>query len=313
MNILINFIFYFFIKGLCTLIHIQQFISTADSSTSHLTTLLTLYLSTHYTHVRHLVQRILHKLLSESVLFQHDASEVCFWLEALPRNLLLSGFVGTETAGVLTEDQKNVLQFLDDCIGRCLKTPYRYVDDLASLVMTVNQRIQAQRDLPKEMDVDTPLTAMDKLRTAAASALRNSGASVHPFSPLLVTLIEQYPYMREHSPAAIAPVARFITRLIKGLLGKLRMVGYLDECVRRVAEVVGIEGADKECRSWDAEDWDEKCIFTGLRNYFKALISVSMNEVVEKRDNKDSDLIISKTAEESLMSLLKSKLLHSGF
>ncbi|RUS16670.1 hypothetical protein BC937DRAFT_90940 [Endogone sp. FLAS-F59071] len=277
----------------------------ADSSTSHLTTILTLYLSTHYTHVRHLVQRILHKLLSESVLFQHDANEVCFWLEALPRNLLLSGFVGTETAGVLTEDQKNVLQFLDDCIGRCLKTPYRYVDDLASLVTTVNKRIQPEQDLPEEMDVDTPLTAMDKLRTTAASALRNSAVFAHPFSPLLVTLIEQYPYMREHSPAAAAPVARFITRLIKGLLGKLGVVGYLDECVRRVAEVVGIEGADKECRIWDAEDWDEKCIFTGLRNYFKGLISASVNEVVGKRDGKNSDLIISKTAEESLLDLLK--------
>ncbi|RUP46033.1 ribosome 60S biogenesis N-terminal-domain-containing protein [Jimgerdemannia flammicorona] len=289
----------------------------ADSSTSHLTTLLTLYLSTNHTHVRHLVQRILHKLLSESILFQHDANEVRFWLEALPRNFLLSGVAGSDTAGVLSEDQKTVLQFMDDCIGRCLKTPYRYVDDVVNLVTAVNQRLQTEQDPTNNVDVGGRPFIAQKLRSITVDILAAQGLSsfTHPYSPLLATLLEQYLYVREQKPTFVTPIALFLSRLMKRLMRKQTVPFYLEESLRKVMDVIEMDGVDEELMK-NTGKWDEKCIFAALGSDFENfMIAVDASYAARKINGKvGNGLTKSKTGakrkdsvEEETLALLKNK------
>ncbi|KAI0030390.1 ribosome 60S biogenesis N-terminal-domain-containing protein [Vararia minispora EC-137] len=94
--------------------------------------------------------------IAVDILFQHDADEVHCWLGSLP---VLSRTSDAESPDgtVLGDEQEAIITFLDDCFQRCIKTPYRYLDELEALnedagnafqlsplVMTVLEQLRAK-------------------------------------------------------------------------------------------------------------------------------------------------------------------------
>ncbi|KAI8087542.1 ribosome 60S biogenesis N-terminal-domain-containing protein [Thamnidium elegans] len=198
-----------------TLIHLLKlFLSMPDfnwtskssgSATSHITTLLTLYLQTPYKHIRDLTGKLLNQTLSDSFMFTHDPEEVQLWLNALPHNF------STANGLVMSDVQQAVLQFLDNCISRFSKAQYKYTDQLVELVNTVNNEV-------------TEKSNNILIRTLIASNSDISGSDYkHPFSPLLLTLCENLNFIK----ADRAPAILYLTNLIKLLLTKQNVPYYL--------------------------------------------------------------------------------------
>ncbi|KZT52357.1 hypothetical protein CALCODRAFT_92465 [Calocera cornea HHB12733] len=150
-------------------------------------------------------------LLGTSLLFEHDPNELPIWLESLPV------FEGDGTTlgpdgNPLTDQATGVIALLDDCVNRCLKTPYRYVEELGALLTT-------------PADASVPLSAR-------AHSLP---------SPLLMTMLEQLRMKHKagiFSFSAILATLAFLRRLILGLAGKEQNFITPHVLTRRVNEIV---------------------------------------------------------------------------
>ena len=67
-------------------------------------------------------------MLQPTLLFEHDPSETYIWMTALPRTHY-------STSGpLLTVQQIHLLSFLDDCFRRAQQFPYRYMEQLTTLL-----------------------------------------------------------------------------------------------------------------------------------------------------------------------------------
>ncbi|GAN07719.1 hypothetical protein MAM1_0173d07222 [Mucor ambiguus] len=198
-----------------TLIHLLKlFLSMPDfnwtskssgSSSSHITTLLTLYLQTPYKHIRDLTGRLLNQTLSDSFMFNHDPEEVQLWLNALPHNLSSSS-----KNLAMSEIQQGVLQFLDNCINRFSKAQYKYTDQLVELVNTVNSSHTEAPGFTRDLILANTSTDM-------------AAEYKHPFSPLLLTLCENLNFIKSDR----RPAVLYITHLITLLLTKQHVPFYL--------------------------------------------------------------------------------------
>lgn len=82
--------------------------------------------------VRTAIVALLRHILSAGVLFQHDADEIALWLDALPLTRRAPGAHSPDGAP-LTDEADGVITFLDDCVQRCVKTPYKYVEELQAV------------------------------------------------------------------------------------------------------------------------------------------------------------------------------------
>ncbi|KAI9306444.1 ribosome 60S biogenesis N-terminal-domain-containing protein [Cunninghamella echinulata] len=174
---------------------------SAGTSVSHITNLLTLYLQTSYKHIRELTGKLVNKTLSDSFMFKHDADEVQLWLLALPKNYISQTSSGSST---MSADQEAVLHFLDDCFIRFGKAQYKYTDKLVDFInQTASKTNQGNMD------------------NGGSSGI-NSGYT-HPFSPLLLTLLEQYQFLNTEK----TPLAKYICRLILLLQTKQEETTYL--------------------------------------------------------------------------------------
>ncbi|KAG6853529.1 hypothetical protein C0991_003449 [Blastosporella zonata] len=100
-----------------------------SSSQSYLAVLLSAYTTTDIPATRMALSHLLEHILAESILFQDDPSEPYLWLLSLPMSRRGRGTESPDGAS-LTDEGENVIAFLDDCVQRCLKTPYRYIEDL---------------------------------------------------------------------------------------------------------------------------------------------------------------------------------------
>ena len=129
--------------------------------------LLKAYVITPVPAVRTAIVALLRHILAPGVLFQHDADEIALWLEALPRTRRAAGACAPDGAP-LTDEGDGVIAFLDDCVQRCVKTPYKYVEEL--------QAAYAAHRGPSEPEA--PVSSI--------------GARPEAFpSPLLATVVEQ--------------------------------------------------------------------------------------------------------------------------
>jgi nucleolar pre-ribosomal-associated protein 1 len=97
----------------------QFSLSGKGGSSTNLRILLSSHISTNLSAIRFGIGALVSKQLSESLLFQHDPDELYVWLAALPNTQSAVGDA--------------ITALLDECIQRCLKTPYRYLEDLESL------------------------------------------------------------------------------------------------------------------------------------------------------------------------------------
>jgi nucleolar pre-ribosomal-associated protein 1 len=67
-------------------------------------------------------------MLHPTLLFEHDPSELSIWTSAIPR-------AHSSVSGpLLTVQQIYLLSFLDDCFKRAQQFPYRYIEQLTTLV-----------------------------------------------------------------------------------------------------------------------------------------------------------------------------------
>ncbi|KAH7101182.1 ribosome 60S biogenesis N-terminal-domain-containing protein [Auriculariales sp. MPI-PUGE-AT-0066] len=149
---------------------------------THLHFLLKVYLSGEAS-IQAACADLLKTLLRPSVLFSHDASgsELALWLDALPRTQRAPDARSPDDFA-LTDEAAGVMAFLDECITRCTKTPYRYLEDVQALASGY-----APSQLP---------------------------------SPLLATLLEQLAAPRTFAPSDSLAIFTFIRKLVLTMVGR---------------------------------------------------------------------------------------------
>ncbi|KAF8073491.1 ribosome 60S biogenesis N-terminal-domain-containing protein [Lyophyllum atratum] len=130
-----------------------------STSQSYLAVLLKAYTVSENSATRTALSVLLQHILSESIMFQDDPTEPHLWLISLPTSQRARGTESPDGAP-LTDEGDSVIAFLDECVQRCLKTPYRYIEDLQSLA-----------------HINDHVSSVDKFDV--------------PPSPLLMTVLEQ--------------------------------------------------------------------------------------------------------------------------
>ncbi|CAO3573240.1 unnamed protein product [Mortierella alpina] len=212
-----------------TLIHLLELLlemndfrwsnKSLDGSSSHLSKLICLYLTTAHAHIKALTRRLIAKLLGESILFQHDPSEANLWIEAIPTT--------NYGQSQLTQDQVSFLQFFDDCVARCLRTPYKYVDQSSVILKTVQDAVA----MAAHQDRDSSI--------AQCIAVSQHQNFAQQYSPLLMTMLEQFQHV--HSKETGKDTALSISAFLQSLLPTLtwnqnRTSASATECLRRIQE-----------------------------------------------------------------------------
>lgn len=105
---------------------------SSGSKHSNFHILLKAYVITSVPAVRSAIAALLRHILAPGVLFQHDPDEIALWLDALPHTFRASVAKAPDGAP-LTDEGEGVIAFLDDCVQRCVKTPYKYVEELQAI------------------------------------------------------------------------------------------------------------------------------------------------------------------------------------
>lgn len=182
---------------------------------SYLNKLLALFLTTAHPHIKALTRRLVSKLLGESILFQHDPSEASLWIDAIP----ISNYGRPQ----LAVEQNQFLHFFDDSVARCLRTPYKYVDQ-SSATMRALQDTSA-------MDVDTSNDIRHLLSNSQHQDV------TRPYSPLLMTVLEQFQHVYAKDKAVAASIAVFLNRLMLTLTwNQNRTSAHAAGCLHRIQE-----------------------------------------------------------------------------
>ncbi|KAK9722923.1 hypothetical protein K7432_002308 [Basidiobolus ranarum] len=228
---------------------------------SHLMSLLVLYLSSPYVQIRDITEEILVKLLSESVLFEHNKNEVTTWLTALPRQLINEG-------AAMTQDQLDVLNFFDDVVLQCMRTPYKYVDDVnATLKLTTAK-----------------LSSIGDNQMAADGHIISPYASLsYPYSPLLCVVFEKLKYMwksEKIDKRALVSVANFVHRLIVSLT-HIQILPYaLYERFKVLCEDIGVtlETFHQSAQVQDISEWKENDFIGVTLQYLSKQLSPVYDE-----------------------------------
>ncbi|KAK7048326.1 ribosome 60S biogenesis N-terminal-domain-containing protein [Favolaschia claudopus] len=98
--------------------------------------------------LRQTLRTLIVHLLSESVIFQNHPEEPSLWLSALPaaRNSPITVDQTSEEPSF--HDEAAVLvAFIDDCVQRCLRTPYKYLEDM----QVAGAQLSTPQDLPSSL------------------------------------------------------------------------------------------------------------------------------------------------------------------
>ncbi|KAG8877942.1 hypothetical protein FRB97_002907 [Tulasnella sp. 331] len=196
--------------------HVSLSFKTGDNNQTVVYQMLRYQLTTPYEAVRQAGRVLLYRLLSRSILFEHDPSEAELWLSCLPS----TRFHETSKGGADNIDA--FLHFFEDCLLRCLKTPYKYLEESLGIC--------------SECEEATTITDVDA-SSRSGSSLLLYGPSTAP-SPLLFTVLEQLrlKITGNHIDAAdCCPVFRFLRQYLVRLMAKHPDMQY----TRRVAQTIG--------------------------------------------------------------------------
>jgi nucleolar pre-ribosomal-associated protein 1 len=185
---------------------------TASSPHSYLYILLRAYNTTDILATRLAITSLLEVILSDSILFQEDAEEVYLWLDSLPTTRRAPGAEAPDGA-MLTDESSSVLEFLDDCVQRCLKTPYRYLEEKDALVRSVLQNVT----------VDERMAISDHQELLC--------------SPVLITMLDQLGAKMASNlltPSDVLAITTFIRKLVFSLSSKQHSLVSLTAFVDKV-------------------------------------------------------------------------------
>lgn len=158
------------------------------------------------------VASLLRQTLSTTIAFQHDADEVDLWLRALPFTHA-SRTLGTSSSA--TSESEAVIALLDDSLQRCMKTPYRYLEELQTLCASPS----GSKGDDSHISVQDP--------------------SLLP-SPLLVTVLEQVQAKinGNHLSASDAlAVVTYVRKLALRLASKVSNLRIVEAIARRLSTV----------------------------------------------------------------------------
>lgn len=193
-----------------------------SSFPSNVHILLDLFVRTKHGAVRDAVTSLLSGALRDSLLFQHDPEELELWLDALPRTVR-SPDAKCPDGTPLVDDREGVIKFLDDCMQRCGKTPYRYLEELDAFFESA--AVVCKGDNADE----TPLAPM--------------GSRVA--SPLMMTVLEQISAKVNNNtlvPSDALALMRYIRYITVSLLGNQYGLAFCRGIAKRLSEIVGRGG-----------------------------------------------------------------------
>ena len=177
---------------------------------SYINILLSAYVSIGVAAVRDIIGALLRRLLSESILFEHDPEEVYFWLSSLPIGARSKG-AGASDKTPLLDEQTAVISFLDDCIQLGLKMPYGYIEEVAALS-----------------------------RGSSSTANNDHQDTGNALSPLLATIMEQV-FARVSAnllcPLDVVAIVSFVRKLLVRLSGKQGSIVLLVHLSERLASL----------------------------------------------------------------------------
>jgi hypothetical protein len=225
-------------------------------------------------------------------MFKHDPEEVDLWLNALPQN-----FVSWSSDGSLTlsSEQESVLCYLDNCFTRFGKAQYRYTDQLVELVGNVTKSYNEKYNLQQQEQNERHIISQSLIGGSGFGLLgdnnnNNTSDYTHPFSPLLLVLLELLQFTKTDK----LPLVRFVTRLFLSLQSKQKLPFYLEALAEKLMQAVelkpttttneedmGIDGGDNQTL---VGTWD---IWNMVRQ-----VKVCLNEgfaAYEKRDQGNSE------------------------
>lgn len=167
--------------------------------------LLKAYNTTEVPATRLTITSLLKVVLSDSILFQEDPQEVYLWLDSLPATQRTVGAEALDGA-MLTDEGDSVIDFLDDCVQRCLKTPHRYLEGRDSLAQSISTE-SAGSDESIALDHQAVLC-----------------------SPLLVVVLDQLGAKiagKLLTPSDVLALATFVRKLVFKLSSKQRALDFL--------------------------------------------------------------------------------------
>lgn len=163
--------------------------------------------------IRTALSSLLRHVLSQSILFQEDPHESDLWLKALPTIRPSNDEEVVIDGGPLLDEVEAVITFLDDCVQRCLKTPYRYLEDVRSLAQTLT------------------------LNTATE---QNYSFEIYP-SSLLMTIVEQLDAKVANkllTPSQVLGITSFIRKLLFYLSSKQLDLQFLHAVVAKIDTIL---------------------------------------------------------------------------
>ncbi|KAF9040788.1 ribosome 60S biogenesis N-terminal-domain-containing protein [Panaeolus papilionaceus] len=172
--------------------------------------LLTSYTSATIPSIGQTFANLLHHILSQCILFQEDRTEPHHWLNALPLNRSISPQLLSDQIS-LNGETTPLITFLDDCVQRCLKTPYRYIESLHEFAVSSH---------PSKDQVDR----LDMLP-----------------SPLIMTFAEQLEAKVNNKTLSLIDVmsmAGYLRKLMFYLTGKTSSLHFLRAFARKVDEML---------------------------------------------------------------------------
>lgn len=243
---------------------------TAGSSKSHLHGLLSLLLSTSNKHVATLTRKLLVKTLSDTFMFNHDSEEINIWLDSLPRKLIKNS-EKQEASSQISDEQMLILNYLDDCINRFTKAQYKYMDSALEIVKQTNSEIQADSE---------------NERLALSILNQSSLIDRQPFSPLLITFMEQFGYVKDGSEV----IARFIHSLYVRLLGKQIIAGYLSNVFHKYMEKHIKSDANVDYFR-KQKQFDSQAILSSTSTLLRGILGSPKQTKLSKLSTKSSNVI----------------------
>ena len=200
--------------------------------------LLSVYATTPLVQVRASCEELFKRLIAPSALFEHDPSELAAWLESLPATDADTSVIsrqskeetereslnGTpDSIDALSEEQKLVIAFLDECAQRCMKTSYRY--------------LEASRQFLSEASND---------KTQISTSVSNQNELLA--SPMLMTMFEQFTIRAQKglfdadaasgTNPTINALLAFFNRLLPLLAGSGRSLPALEIMAQRLSQSI---------------------------------------------------------------------------
>ncbi|EST09588.1 Nucleolar pre-ribosomal-associated protein 1, N-terminal [Kalmanozyma brasiliensis GHG001] len=203
----------------------------SSSNLSYLGLLLTLYVSTPLPQVKQACEDLIRSLLSSSSFFEHHPSEIEAWLASLPQfdtRTAQSEEQGEhDSVSVATHhpsvEQSRVISFLDECMLRCAKTPYRYIEAARQLVRDHGSKENAS---VSGKDSNSPSDSTDLLA-----------------SPWLMAIFEQFTIRVEKGlfggeDDTVGALSAFFVRLLPVLCGYTRQTSAVEAMSVKIHDAI---------------------------------------------------------------------------